>query len=222
MNKLIKLTLLAILTASVSAFAAGTISVGYREKGIDFGKVSDPEGAVVTAVNMSWKSFSFGASAENRVTLSSAQFSEATFSGGYRFFSTLADVEVGAQYAMKNHPGKFDLNGHFRPFVSVGKGPASVAARYDAESRLINIEGALTGKHALSKNVSLKTAIFGGYTDANDAMPKTLKEIKYTNAYYGGSIDASWKMFSVGMIALQDGNLNKHTLGWRTSTSLSF
>ena len=208
MNKLIKLSVISsILT--ICAFASTTVSLGYREKGIDFGKVSDSEGA-------------FGAAAENHIDMSSAQFSQATLSAGYKFFSTLADVNVGVNYVMKNHPGKYDLNSHSRPFVSVGKGPALVTARYDAESRLTNIEGEFASKRALSKNVNLKTAIFVGYTDANDAMPKTLKEIKYTNAYYGGSIDASWKMFSVGMIALQDGNLNKHVLGWRASTSLSF
>ncbi len=221
MNKLIKLSIISsILT--ICAFASTTVSVGYREKGIDFGKVSDSEGAIVAAANTNWKSFSFVAAAENHIDMSSAQFSQATLSAGYKFFSTLADVNVGVNYVMKNHPGKYDLNSHSRPFVSVGKGPALVTARYDAESRLTNIEAEFASKHALGKNVSLKTAIFGGYTDANDALPKTLKEIKYTNAYYGGSIDASWKMFSVGMIALQDGNLNKHILGWRTSTSWSF
>ena len=221
MNKLIKMTIISSLLTAV-AFAGATVSVGYREKGIEFGKVTDSDGAVVASVDTNWESFSFGASAENHVTLSSAQFSRVVLNGGYKFFSTLADVNVGAQYAMKNHPGKFDTNGHFRPFVSVGKGIASVTAAYDIESQLSNIEGALSAKHELSKNAAIKTAVFAGYTDMKDALPKTIKEIKYSNAYYGGSIDLSYKMFSVGMVALQDNDANKHVLGWRTSVSRSF
>jgi hypothetical protein len=222
MNKLIKLTLLAILTASVSAFAAGTLSVGYQEKEIEFGKVTNAKGSAVTAVDYSIGSFNVGASANTHLNgIDSVELYKVKFLGGYTFFSTLADVKVGTEYSMKNSPGK-DSNGHFRPFVSVGKGPLSVTGRYDVESDLSNLEAKFSQAVKFGKNYGLTGAVFAGYTDANDVFPRTVKQIKYTNAYYGGSLDASWKMVSVGAIALQDGNLGKATVGLRSFVTLKF
>jgi hypothetical protein len=222
MNKLIKLTLLAILTASVSAFAAGTLSVGYQEKEIEFGKVTDAKGSAVTAVDYSIGSFNVGASANTHLNgVDSVELYKVKFLGGYTFFSTLADVKVGTEYSMLNSPGK-DSNGHFRPFVSVGKGPLSVTGRYDVESDLSNLEAKFSQAVKFSKNCGLTGAVFAGYTDANDVFQRTVKQIKYTNAYYGGSLDASWKMVSVGAIALQDGNLGKATVGLRSFVTLKF
>jgi hypothetical protein len=220
MNKLIKLTLLAILTASASAFAAGTLSVGYQEKEIEFGKVTDAKGSAVTAVDYSIGSFNVGASANTHLNgVDSVELYKVKFLGGYTFFSTLADVKVGTEYSMLNSPGK-DSNGHFRPFVAIGKGPLSVTGRYDVESDLSNLEAKFSQAVKFGKNYGLTGAVFAGYTDANDAFPRTRKEIKYTNVYYGGSLDASWKMVSVGAIALQDGNLGKATVGLRSFVTL--
>lgn len=222
MNKLIKLTLLAILTASVSAFAAGTLSVGYQEKGIEFGKVTDAKGSAVTAVDYSIGSFNVGASADTHLNgVDSVELYKVKFLGGYTFFSTLADVKVGTEYSMKNSPGK-DSNGHFRPFVSVGKGPLSLTGRYDVESDLSNLEAKFSQAVKFGKNCGLTGAVFAGYTDANDVFPRTVKEIKYTNAYYGGSLDASWKVLSAGFVVLQDGELNKTTVGLRSAVTLKF
>ena len=118
MNKLIKLTLISVL-AVASAFAGGTVSVGYQEKGIDFGKVTDTKGSAVTAVDYSIGSFNVGASADTHLGgIDAVKLYQVKFLGGYTFFSTLADVKVGTEYSMLNSPGK-DSNGHFRPFVLV-------------------------------------------------------------------------------------------------------
>ena len=220
MNKLIKLTLISVL-AVASAFAGGTVSVGYQEKGIDFGKVTDTKGSAVTAVDYSIGSFNVGASADTHIEGVAGDLYEVTFLGGYTFFSTLADVKVGTEYMMKNHPGK-DSNGHFRPFVAVGKGPVTLTGRYDVESDLSNVEAKFAQTLKFGKNCGLTGAVFAGYTDANDALPRTVKEIKYTNAYYGGSLDASWKVLSAGFVVLQDGNLDKTTVGLRSAVTLKF
>ena len=221
MNKLIKLTLISVL-AVASAFAGGTVSVGYQEKGIDFGKVTDAKGSAVTAVGYTLGSFDVGASADTHIGgIDSTDLYKVKFLGGYTFFSTLADVKVGTEYSMKNHPGK-DSNGHFRPFVAVGKGPITLTGRYDVESDLSNVEAKFAQTLKFGKNCGLTGAVFAGYTDANDALPRTVKEIKYTNAYYGGSVDASWKVLSAGFVVLQDGNLDKTTVGLRSAVTLKF
>ena len=220
MNKLIKLTLISVL-AVASAFAGGTVSVGYQEKGIDFGKVTDAKGSAVTAVGYTLGSFEVGASADTHIEGVAGDLYKVNFLGGYTFFSTLADVKVGTEYSMKNHPGK-DSNGHFRPFVAVGKGPVTVTGRYDVESDLSNVEAKFAQTLKFGRNCGLTGAVFAGYTDANDALPRTVKEIKYTNAYYGGSLDASWKVLSAGFVVLQDGNLDKTTVGLRSAVTLKF
>ena len=221
MNKLIKLTLISVL-AVASAFAGGTVSVGYQEKGIDFGKVTDTKGSAVTAVDYSIGSFNVGASADTHLGgIDSVKLYQVKFLGGYTFFSTLADVKVGTEYSMLNNPGK-DSNGHFRPFVTVGKGPATLTGRYDVESDLSNVEAKFAQTTKFAGNFGLTGAVFAGYTDANDALPRTVKEIKYTNAYYGGSVDASWKVLSAGFVVLQDGNLDKTTVGLRSAVTLKF
>ena len=221
MNKLIKLTLISVL-AVASAFAGGTVSVGYQEKGIDFGKVTDAKGSAVTAVDYSIGSFNVGASADTHLGgIDAVKLYQVKFLGGYTFFSTLADVKVGTEYSMLNSPGK-DSNGHFRPFVAVGKGPVTLTGRYDVESDLSNVEAKFAQTLKFGKNCGLTGAVFAGYTDANDALPRTVKEIKYTNAYYGGSLDASWKVLSAGFVVLQDGNLDKTTVGLRSAVTLKF
>ena len=221
MNKLIKLTLISVL-AVASAFAGGTVSVGYQEKGIDFGKVTDTKGSAVTAVDYSIGSFNVGASADTHLGgIDAVKLYQVKFLGGYTFFSTLADVKVGTEYSMLNSPGK-DANGHFRPFVTVGKGPVTLTGRYDVESDLSNVEAKFAQTLKFGKNCGLTGAVFAGYTDANDALPRTVKEIKYTNAYYGGSVDASWKVLSAGFVVLQDGNLDKTTVGLRSAVTLKF
>jgi hypothetical protein len=221
MNKLIKLTLISVL-AVASAFAGGTVSVGYQEKGIDFGKVTDTKGSAVTAVDYSIGSFNVGASANTHLNgIDSVDFYQFKFLGGYTFVSTLADVKVGTEYAMKNRPGK-DSNGHFRPFVTVGKGPVTVTGRYDVESDLSNVEAKFAQTAKFAGDFGLTGTVFAGYTDANDVFPRTVKEIKYTNAYYGGSLDASWKVLSAGFVVLQDGNLDKTTVGLRSAVTLKF
>ena len=221
MNKLIKLTLISVL-AVASAFAGGTVSVGYQEKGIDFGKVTDAKGSAVTAVDYSIGSFNVGASADTHLGgIDAVKLYQVKFLGGYTFFSTLADVKVGTEYSMLNSPGK-DSNGHFRPFVTVGKGPVALTGRYDVESDLSNVEAKFAQTLKFGKNCGLTGAVFAGYTDANDALPRTVKEIKYTNAYYGGSLDASWKVLSAGFVVLQDGNLDKTTVGLRSAVTLKF
>ena len=221
MNKLIKLTLISVL-AVASAFAGGTVSVGYQEKRIDFGKVTDTKGSAVTAVDYSIGSFNVGASADTHINgVDSVNLHQVQLVGGYTFFSTLADVKVGTEYSMLNSPGK-DSNGHFRPFVAVGKGPVTLTGRYDVESDLSNVEAKFAQTTEFVGDFGLTGTVFAGYTDANDVFPRTVKEIKYTNAYYGGSLDASWKILSAGFVVLQDGNLDKTTVGLRSSVTLKF
>jgi hypothetical protein len=221
MNKLIKLTLISVL-AVASAFAGGTVSVSYQEKGIDFGKVTDMKGSAVTAVDYSIGSFNVGASADTHLGgIDSVKLYQVNFLGGYTFFSTLADVKIGTEYSMLNNPGK-DSNGHFRPFVVLSKGPVTLAGRYDVESDLSNVEAKFAKTTKFAGNFGLTGAVFAGYTDANDVFPRTVKEIKYTNAYYGGTLDASWKAFSVGYVVLHDGNLDKTTVGLRSAVTVKF
>ena len=220
MKKLL-ITLTAILALSTSAFANITLSGVIREKGIDFGKVTDNDFAFVGSAEAKYKSFRGGA--EIQTDGKSDQF-RVILLGGYTLTSTLFDIEIGSMWDAKNHPGKFDYDyGHVIPFVTLSKGIAKVTVQTDIESQLSNIEGRLEKTVNLSKNVGIVTAILGGYTDCNDELPKTLKEIKYTNAYYGGEIGVVLaKAFYVGGVVHYEGLRGKWTTGLKTGLTLQF
>lgn len=222
MKKLIN-TIIAVSVLTVTAIAQTSVSVsaGWREKGIEFGKVVDETGAYVAGIDATWQSFRFGVSTENHGSLSDINLYKVNFLVGYKFFSTLADVEIGTGYSMKNHPGKYDLNDHAKPFVTVSKGPFSLSGRMDLESKLSNVEGTFTKGFKVGP-FDVSVPVFIGYTDTNDYFPKSAKEIKFTNLYYGGKVVGSWKIFHAGVVALYCGENSKTTIGWEAGLSHKF
>lgn len=224
MKKLIAL-FVAIASVSFAAIGAaneGTLTVGYRQKDITFGRLSSAQGAYTADAGFKWESFRANAVLQNNMSLKDSGLYQVDLIGGYSFFSTLANVEIGTKYVTKFKANPSDKMNHWRPFVSVGKGFATVIATTDLESQTTNIEGRLAQAFPLFAGVKAKPGLYVGYTDVNDALPRTKKEIKYTNAYYGGSVDLSWKMLSAGIYNLRDGYAKKWATGWHTSATVKF
>lgn len=228
MKKLLVIT--AIVTMlSTTMFAqqlpgiSARATAGYTSKVVEFGKASN--GAYTAGADLAWQSFSVGVLTYNDLAVSpfSAKLNRVDLTAAYKLFSTLADVNVGAAYVHVNNAGKFDFSGHWRPFVTVSKGFYAVTAAYDTQSRLSNIEGKLfTSVETPLVGVSLVPAVFVGYTDVNDALPKTVKEIKYTNAYFGAGADVTYKWLSVGGLVLHDGQTNHTTGVWHAYATYKF
>jgi hypothetical protein len=222
-----KLIALFIAIASVS-FAAigaaneGTLTVGYREKDITFGRLSSRQGAYTADAGFKWESFRLNAVMQNNVSLADSGLYQADLIGGYSFFSTLANVEVGTKYVTKFKADPKDKMNHWRPFVSVGKGWVTITGTADLESQTTNIEAKVAKVTPLFLGIKSVTGVYAGYTDVNDALPRTLKEIKYTNAYYGGSFDLSWKIATAGIYVLHDGIKKEWNAGWRTAATFKF
>lgn len=208
--------------AAIGAANEGTLTVGYRQKDITFGRLSSDQGAYVADAGFKWESFRADAVLQNNMSLKDSGLYQVDLIGGYSFFSTLANVELGTKYVTKFKANPSDKMNHWRPFLTVGKGFVSVTATADLEAQTTNIEGKLAQAFPLFAGIKAKPGIYVGYTDVNDALPRTKKEIKYTNAYYGASADFSWKMLSAGIYNLHDGHINKWATGWRTSATLKF
>lgn len=222
-----KLIVLFIALASVS-FAAigsateGTLTVGYREKDITFGRLSSRQGAYTADAGFKWQSFRLNAVVQNDLSLTDSGLYQADIAAGYSFFSTLANIELGTKYVTKFKADPKDFKNHWRPFVSVGKGWVVVTATADLEAQTTNIEAKVAKTIPLFFQIKGTPGVYAGYTDVNDALPRTLKEVKYTNAYYGGSFDLSWKIASVGIYALHDGIKKEWNAGWRTAATFKF
>lgn len=222
MNKIVKYTLIALL-AMATASAGTSVSVGYQQKTIDFGKVTDTRGTATTGVDYVNGSFNAGVQVDTLVNgLDFVQLNEIKLKGGYTFVSSLADVTLGTQYSKKN-TSLLNNDGRFRPFVAVGKGRIRVFGQYDLECELLNVEGTLVHGVNLNNWIVLMGTAFVGYTDANDVFPRSVKEIKYTNAYYGTGVDVIlWDGLSVGCVVLRDNDAKKTSVGLRSSVTLKF
>lgn len=210
------------LATSISAFAGVSASVGYRSKDVTFGRISSEQGAYVAAADITAGSFRLGTTVQNNLNLKDSSLYQIDLIGGYKFFSTLANVEFGTKYVTKGHPVKDDKQNHFRPFVEVSKGIFSIRGNMDLESQTSNIEGAVAKKFVLGKGFGLTPAFNLGYTDVNDAFPRSTKEVKYTNFYYGGSADLSWKLFTVGLYTVRPNTTKTFSTGYRGGLSLKF
>ena len=219
-----KLTLLFVaLVTAVSAQVTSTFTAGYRSKDITFGRVSSDVAAYVGTAEVAVGSFRLGANVQNNLNLNDSSLYQIDLIGGYKFFSTLANVEFGTKYVTKGHPVNYDMKNHFRPFVEVGKDIFSIRAMMDLEAQTSNIEGAL--KHSVDLGLfGLKfiPSINVGYTDVNDALPHSKKEIKYTNMYYGGSADLTWKFISGGLYTVCPSTTKKYATGYRGGVALKF
>ena len=222
--KKILFALIALIATAASAAPTngGSVYLGYRENDITFGKLSSPLAAYVADANYRLGSFRVGTVIQNNLSLKDSGMYQADLIGGYTFFSTLADVEIGTKYVTKFKTEPLDKKNHHRPFVLVTKGWFSVRGTADLESQTTNIEGDFTKTTPLFFGVGLLTSIHAGYTDANDAIPRTVKEIKYTNAYYGGSADLVYRIFNAGIYTVHTGLTGKYTTGWRVGTTLKF
>ena len=208
--------------AAIGAANEGTLTVGYREKDITFGRLSSRQGAYVADAGFKWESFRLNAVVQNDASLTDSGLYQADLVGGYSFFSTLANVEVGTKYVSKFKADPKDRMNHWRPFVSVSKGWITVAGTADLEAQTTNIEGKVAKTTPLLWGLKGTTGVYAGYTDVNDALPRSLKEVKYTNAYYGGSFDLTWKIATVGIYALHDGIKKEWNAGWRTGVTFKF
>lgn len=220
MKKIIAL-FVAITSVSFAALGAakeGTLEVGYRSKDFTFGKVSSTAGAYIADAGLKWESFRLDAKLQNNLTLNSSGLYQIDLLGGYTFFSTLADIEVGTKYVTKLEKNPADKTNHWRPFISVGKGWLKLTGTMDLESQTSNIEGRLAP--TFGNIIKVTPGIYAGYTDVNDAFPRSRKEVKYTNAYFGGSVDLAWKFLYTGVYTLREGTTGKFTTGWRAGATV--
>lgn len=210
------------LAASSALLADTTIGFGYREKDITFGKLSSGQGAYTASVEAKYGSFRGAATVQNNLSLKDSSLYQTDLLGGYSFTSALVDVELGTKYVMKGKPAKADIGSRWRPFVTLSKGVFSVRGMLDLEAQTSNVEAALSDKRPAFGEIQAITGIYAGYTDANDALPRSLKEIKYTNAYYGGSFDLNYKFVTAGLFVLKNDFATAWTAGWRVGVTQKF
>jgi hypothetical protein len=210
------------LAASSAILADTTIGFGYREKDITFGKLSSGQGAYTASVEAKYGSFRGAALVQNNLSLKDSSLYQTDLLAGYSFTSTLVDVELGGKYLMKGKPALTDIGSHWRPFVTLSKGWFSVRGMMDLESQTSNIEASVTDKRPVFGGIKAITGLYVGYTDANDALPRSRKEIKYTNAYYGGSFDLGWKFLTAGIYVLKNDFATAWTAGWRVGVTQKF
>lgn len=219
---------LALLTPAIATELPGfksKLTAGYTSKGVDFGKVTDTDGDKLLGADLSWESFRLSALTHNDLTIgsnTSYKLNRVDLTGGYKLFSTLADVELGTTLQYVNKPGALDAKTHWQPFVSVGKSRFNVTGTYDIQSSTFNLEAKVNGPSLAFAGGKLVTGAFAGYTDVGDALPKSLQEIKYTNTYFGGSVDLTYKWLSIGTFVIRDGDIKKTTTGWRAFATYQF
>lgn len=210
------------LAASSALLADTTIAFGYREKDITFGKLSSGQGAYVGSVAGKYGSFGGALTVQNNLSLKDSSLYQTDLLGSYQFTSTLVDVELGGKYVIKGKPNKLDIGSHWRPYVGLSKGPLSIRGMMDLEAQTSNVEAALSDKRPVFLGIQALTTLHVGYTDANDALPRSIKEVKYTNAYYGGSFDLGWKFLTAGIYVLKNDFATAWTAGWRASVTQKF
>lgn len=219
-------TLICLLVLSLTAASAavsGSISAGYREKDITFGDISSRQGAYYTNADLLVSSFHLGVNVANNLSLKDTSMYQTDLVAGYKFFSTLADVEVGGVAVFKGKPVVTDMAQHTRPFVSLNRGPLTLVGKMDLEAKTTNVELQAAQPAHLVGDFDGKLGVYVGYTDVNDARPRSVKELKYTNAYAGGSLDITWKKFvGVGVYAVHSGHTADTTFGWRSYVTKKF
>lgn len=218
------IVLFAIIATAVAAAPTngGSLYFGYREKDITFGRLSSGQGAYVGDINYQLGSFRVGTAIQNEVSLKDSGLYQLDLIGSYTFFSTLADVEVGTKYVTKLKANPLDKANHYRPFVTLSKGWFSIRGMLDLESQVTNIEGSVAKTTPLFLGLGIRTSLHAGYTDANDALPHSVREVKYTNAYYGGSADLVYRFLTAGVYTVHTGLTGKYSTGWRVGTNLKF
>lgn len=227
LNALIASLILLSLSTATAAELPGLetkVSAGYSSHGVDFGKIT-AGGTYLAGADITWQSFRLSALTHNDLSFgsnSTFKFNRLDLTGGYKLFSSLADVELGTTLHYLYTTPRFDTDLHWQPFVSISKSRFSVTGAFDLASRTTNIEADVKGPSFKVLGGKVVTGAFAGYSDVNDALPKTLKEIKYTNAYFGGSVDFVYKWFRVGGFALHDGHKKDTTFGWRTFATYKF
>jgi len=216
--------ILVLLLSATSAFADVTVEASYRQNDITFGSLSSDQGAYVLGLEGKFDSFRLAAIVQNNATLNSTSLYQADVIAGYTFASTLVDVEVGGNMVIQGKPSLLDFGTHWRPFVTFQKSWYYVRGIMDIESKISNVEVALRTSHKLVGGLTGLPLVYVGYTDVNDAFPKSIQEIKYTNAYFGGSYDVKWKFLSAGIYVLKtkanaEGSWSN---GWRAGITQKF
>jgi len=210
------LTFAAFAVASFAQTAAVNLTAGYREKTIELGRVVNEHGVYVAGADVVWQSFHFAVAAENDGTLNGLSLARTDLLAGYKFFSTLVDVEVGDQMFFKQNAGKYDATPHERPYVKLSKGLLSFTGQYDVQSDAVN------GQIDLAKAfkvgfISVKPDVYIGYTNAYswlNNLPKNVKKLKFNETYYGTRVIASWKMLYAGVDVIHVGSNSKNTIGF--------
>ncbi len=225
MKKLIVLIAF-ITTLAVASYAQlpgfqAKVSGGYASKVLNYGEVA-AEGVYTADLELSWQSFIVGVNTFNDLEISpfKAKLNRVDVTGAYKLFSTLADIDVGATYTHENN-GPLDFKGHWQPFVTIGKSFYAVTGTYDLQSRLLNFEGKLHKSFDLSV-FKVTPVVFGGVTDVNDALPKSVKEIKYNTSYVGGELSLGWKWLNVGGFISRDLQTEENITGWKVLATKTF
>ena len=218
MNRFIAVLLLSV----TSAFANFTVEAGYRQNDITFGALSSDQGAYVLGLEGKFDSFRLAAVVQNNATLNSTSLYQTDFIAGYTFASTLVDVEVGGNMVIQGKPSLLDFGTHWRPFITFQKSWYYVRGTMDIESKTTNVEAALRVSHKLVGGLTGLPLVYVGYTDVNDAFPKSIREVKYTNAYFGGSYDVKWKFLSAGVYVLKTKGEGSWVNGWRAGITQQF
>lgn len=218
------IVLFALIATAVAAAPSngGSIYFGYREKDITFGRLSSGKGAYVSDADYRLGSFRVGASVQNEVSLKDSGLYQIDLLGSYKFFSTLVDVETGTKYVTKLKANPLDKTNHYRPFITLSKGWFSIRGMLDLEAQTTNIEAAVVKTTPLFLGLGLRTSLHAGYSDVNDALPHSVREVKYTNAYYGGSADLIYRFLSAGIYTVHTGLTGKYSTGWRTGATFKF
>lgn len=214
-------TTLAVAFAAQPTGLQTKVAAGYASKVLNYGEVV-AEGVYTADLEVSWQSFVVGVNTFSDLELSpfKASLDRVDFTGAYRLFSTLADVDVGATYTHENN-GPLDFKGHWQPFVTLSKSFYAVTGTYDLQSRLLNFEGKLHKSFDIGA-LKATPAVFGGVTDVNDALPKSRKEIKYNTSYAGGELALGWKWLSVAGFVSHDLQTSENVTGWKVLVAKSF
>jgi len=218
MFKLISSIVTFVTLAAVSAFAQPSVTLkgGYVEKTIELGRVVNEHGVYVAGADATWQSFHFAAAVESDGSINGMSLARTDLLAGYKFFSTLVDVEVGDQMFFKQNAGKYDATPHNRPYAKLSKGLLSFTGQYDVQSDAVN------GQIDLAKAfkvgfISVKPDVYIGYTNAYswlNNLPKNVKKLKFNETYYGTRVIASWKMLYAGVDVIRVGSNSKNTIGF--------
>ena len=203
MNKFIRLFIIsAALFLGVSAFAQadlpafnGSASVGYTSRLIDSGmRVGDA--TTIVNVGLGYESFRLDFASYIPTLISRdrvrAHFGREDLTGSYRFVSSLVDLTLGARYQHFDDVGAGAVQSHLQPFVRLSDRladfPVYVQARYDLRTKGVNLEGGAGVSFDVGMGVRAMPAVYVGYNDIADSLPRSVREIKADNRYYGATL----------------------------------